>query len=311
MYPEHITYPDNLPLRAFVCNVRHIPYHWHDAVEIIYVLAGSLQIHLSDETHLLSKTMIATANANEIHKMRQIGEVENRVLVVQIDRSWCEQVLPDFPFTFFWCCSTYQDTTEPDSKYLQLRRYLHALVRTLLQPPQDHLTGIRELVRELLSFLSSDFDFIRLGSGLDDPRDKQVIRIKQMYEYVVERNYQVSLSELAREFNLSLYHMSHTLSDRFGLNFQALLNYSKGEEAARLLLGTNMRITDISHECGFSDQKYLVKYFHEHYHCTPTQFRKAYRVDQHAIPEAFRYQTYPLVCYDTLLREMEEPVGYS
>jgi AraC-like DNA-binding protein len=304
VYPEHIVYSENLSIRAFACSVKHIPYHWHDAVEIIYVPVGSLEISLSDETHHLGKNMIAIANAHEIHRMRQVGTEENRVFIVQIDRSWCEQVLPDFPFIFFWCCSTYQDLVESGDKYQQLQQYLHALLRTMAQPARDRCEErILELVKKLLIYLSSDFDFIRLGLGPDEPREKQAARIKQMYEYVVACDYQVSLSELAQEFNLSLYHMSHTFSERFGMSFQALLNYSKGEAAAKLLLGTDMRVTDISHECGFSDPKYLAKYFNEHYQCTPTQFRKMYRVDLQKDPGAVLFEIYYLAECEALLNE--------
>jgi len=64
------------------------------------------------------------------------------------------------------------------------------------------------------------------------------------------------LKNLAEETDISLYHLSYDIKDKFGYIFQELLHYSRGEHAARLLLGTDKRIAKVSAESGFSDPKY-------------------------------------------------------
>ena len=76
--------------------------------------------------------------------------------------------------------------------------------------------------------------------------------------------------------------------------FQELLCYSRCERAARLLLGTDMRIFEIALVCGFSDVKYLIKYFRRFFHSTPSSFRKLHRADSAALALQTRYREMPL-----------------
>jgi len=213
-------------------------------------LQGSLHINLSEQTHLLGKNMVVVVNVNENHRIFD-GSEDIRVLLVQLDKALCEDILPDFSYTFFWCCSTYHETDQP-AKYRQLKQLLLSFVRTYLQPASaNYENEMQEQANELLSYLASSFDFFRFGRRTSEMKEKQALRIRQMFEYVVERNYQVSLSELAERFNISFYHMSHALQEWFGHSFLHLINYSKGERAVKPLLGTNKRISVISNESGF------------------------------------------------------------
>lgn len=102
----------------------------------------------------------------------------------------------------------------------------------------------------------------------------------------------LKLKELADEAGISLQHLSYDIKNKFGLTFQELLNYGKCEYAARLLLGTDKRIIDIALECGFSDVKYFVKSFKQHFIFNPSKFRKIYRAENKK-PRA-DYREYPL-----------------
>jgi AraC-like DNA-binding protein len=287
-------------VKVLICSINYSSYHWHDALELIYVMQGTLHINLSEQTHLLGRDMIVVVNSNENHRIFN-GSEDNRVLIVQLDRAWCEKILPDFSFVFFWCCSTYHETDQPE-KYRQLKQLLLSFVHTNLQIANaNYESRVQESANELLSYLASGFDFIRFGQRTSGMREKQVLRIKQMYEYVVDRNYQVSLSELADRFNVSLYHISHALQEWFGYSFQHLLNYSKGQHAVKLLLGTDKQISVISEESGFSDPKYVIKYFRDNYHCTPKQFRRMYRINADTAQDAAQYTVFPAADYIALL----------
>jgi len=146
----------------------------------------------------------------------------------------------------------------------------------------------------LLEHAAANFDFIRCGPGFDAISEKLHRRIKQMYKYVLDHHYQVSLKDLAQQFGINLFHMSHALKEQFGLSYQNLLNYSRGTHAAKLLLGTDNRIIDISNESGFSDQKYLIKYFKDNHGCTPTEFRAKHRISTSDLDAMLQYASYPL-----------------
>jgi AraC-like DNA-binding protein len=54
-----------------------------------------------------------------------------------------------------------------------------------------------------------------------------------------------------------------------------------------------MRIVEIAMDCGFSDAKYLIKYFRRFFHATPSDFRKAHQVDSAALACQRQYRDIP------------------
>ncbi|HHW11114.1 MAG TPA: hypothetical protein GXX29_14215 [Firmicutes bacterium] len=204
MYPEIINYPSDLPIKAVVWSVGHYPYHWHDALEVVYILRGSITINLSEETHSLGEKMIAVINTNEIHRIESFDD-KNRILIVQMDRAWCEKLLPDFEYNFFWCCSTYSKNDD-QCNYKRFIDLLLSLVREMAQHSTKEILELRALA--LLEHAAANFDFIRCGPGFDAISEKLHKRIKQMYKYVLDHHYQVSLKDLAQQFGINLFHMS-------------------------------------------------------------------------------------------------------
>lgn len=64
-----------------------------------------------------------------------------------------------------------------------------------------------------------------------------------------------------------------------GISFQDFINLTRAEESVKLLLDTEMTISEISEEVGFSHTRYYNKHFKRHYKMTPLQYRKKYKLD--------------------------------
>lgn len=56
MRPEKIEFMDGMPVTIFVRSVEQYPYHWHDTLEIIQVLKGTVNIGVGDEELLLRES---------------------------------------------------------------------------------------------------------------------------------------------------------------------------------------------------------------------------------------------------------------
>lgn len=59
-----------------------------------------------------------------------------------------------------------------------------------------------------------------------------------------------------------------------GYSFTDLINLTRVEESIKLLLDSDMSISEISEEIGFSHVRYYNKNFKVYYGCTPLQYRK-------------------------------------
>lgn len=295
MRPEAIEFADELPVKAFVRRVDQYPYHWHDALEIVQVLKGSVNISLGDDNLLLQKNDLAIVNMDELHRITGSGQ-DNAVLFIQIDAGFYRNFLPDKRYLFLYCCSAYHEAKAPE-KYEKLKEHITRLVGAFHERPRkDYKENIKNILTAMLAHVTYNFDFLRWGYGTVAFDEKQVDRLKQMAEYINKKSCNCSpgLKDLAAEVALSLHHLSHDIKGKFGSTFQELLYYSRIEQAAKLLLSTDRRVVDIAMECGFSDPKYLIKHFKQIFRCTPSQFRNTHRADGKALAAQVRVREYPL-----------------
>lgn len=279
MRPETIEFPNEIPVRAFVRSACQYPYHWHDALEIIQVLKGSVNIGLGNEYLLLHENDIAVINMGEIHRIIKSQE-DNEILFIQINGRFCRSVLPDNEYLFFYCCSAYHEAQVPE-KYRTVKEHIARLLRAITEKPDgEYKNNIENILAAMLDFLTYNFDFLRWGFGTTPFDEKLVNRLKQIAKHASsDLDVRLRLKELAVEVGVSLQHLSHDIKDKFGLTFLELLYYSRCAYASKLLLSTDARMIDIAMECGFSDTKYLVKYFMQYFQTYPSAFRKMHRAD--------------------------------
>lgn len=309
MRPQKIAFPDGIPVRALVQNVAEYPYHWHKALEIVYVLQGQAAIGMGGETHLLKENNIAVVNGDEPHRINESSR-DNKLLIIQIDSAFCERTNPDFKYTFFYCCSPYHEAEAPE-KYHTLKSHIARLACLLNEEPrQNHKKDVKNCLKKMLSHMIDSFDYLRFGPGIKAFEEKQAQRFRKMYEHILALpNKRQRLKELAEAAGITLQHLSNDIKDKFGLTFQELLFYSKCEQAVRLLLSTDKLIREISFECGFSDPKYLIKHFKLNYHCTPSEFRKMHWADEETLALQVRYEEVPLSEAIECLRSRKSEAG--
>ncbi len=82
-----------------------------------------------------------------------------------------------------------------------------------------------------------------------------------------------TVSDAAKCCNLSFNYFCSRFKKAYGMSFSAYLYYLRMNEAKRLLLTTEMSITDIAMATGFTDASYFIKKFKLTYNLTPHQFR--------------------------------------
>ena len=84
----------------------------------------------------------------------------------------------------------------------------------------------------------------------------------------------VRLRELAEMEGLTETHLSHFFRDQLNVTFQEYLTRLRVEAAMYLLKTTDLSVTNISYECGFSDPKYLNQGFRKIAGISPNEWRR-------------------------------------
>jgi AraC family transcriptional regulator len=87
----------------------------------------------------------------------------------------------------------------------------------------------------------------------------------------------ISLEELAAEARLSPFHFSRMFKQCLGVPPRVYLTRLRIERACELLEQTDLPVTEIAYEVGYSSNQVLARVFAAHRHMSPTDYRRAVR----------------------------------
>lgn len=93
-------------------------------------------------------------------------------------------------------------------------------------------------------------------------------------QYINDRNGQITLEELCKQFSRSKSYISHLFNEKCGMNLRTYCNELKLEYARKLIATTAIPITEIALDVGYNDVSYFIVLFKEKYGLTPLQYRK-------------------------------------
>jgi two-component system response regulator YesN len=130
----------------------------------------------------------------------------------------------------------------------------------------ENLSEIEKMLKEFMLRLHDLIAFV--------PGDRNKDMINEMKEYIAE-NYQdgITLSEMAKSFNISTGHLSNLFHEKTGESFSDYLNMIRLNKAKELLKTTDYKIYRIADELGFNDAYYFSSWFKKLVGASPTTYR--------------------------------------
>ncbi len=290
MRREYISYTTDLPVEISFNDIRNYPIHWHDSIEIIFVLEGTINVSIESGNYIVEEGEIEIINCDEAHSIH--SQVENRVIVFHMDPNFFEKYFNDIRNIFFYTNSS-EDWAQEEEKYYILRKYLSIIACEAIQKGEKYEDFIEDTMVDLLYHLINNFHQLIYDKDDFKVKDEQFERYDRIVRYIYT-NYKnkISLQDIAKREFLSSDYLSHEIKNNFGYSFKDFLNLTRVEESVKLLLETDKTISEISEELGFSHTRYFNKHFKKHYNCTPMQYRKKYKVDDETLEKLKIYTEY-------------------
>lgn len=100
---EIINYPDNLPINLFIHSIGTVEKHWHQSLELLIVIEGSVVLTVGNEQTHLEVDDVYLVNANQIHDLHSENAT---VIATQIKPELLKNVPSEFKTTHYACDST-------------------------------------------------------------------------------------------------------------------------------------------------------------------------------------------------------------
>ena len=243
-----------------------LPPHWHEEVELDYVLNGSLMYIINGVSMKVSAGEIAVVNSGVVHSGLELDDAPRpEVLAVLLDRKLFEPYLGEkLPvFKTFLLEAENEELreimTELGVAYLRKEPYYELLLRANALRLCRCLL-IRHRVRE---------------QEEAPPAAGAMWGIKTALRYIEEHcTEKLQLEDIAGVINYNPSYLSRRFHQVTGFTISEYLNRCRVKVARQLLRETYAPLSDIAFACGFPSVSSLITFFKRQYQTTPDRYRR-------------------------------------
>lgn len=260
---------EDIPFKMFLFEGKDGNYyrgkHWHRSVEIFAVLKGEMDFYLNGERCPLHANEFILVNSNEIHSIDAPNP--NKTIVIQIPLDTFGDYFTGDHFIRFT-----HSSKEQDKKILGLIRDMY---ETYGKKACGYEMKVKGLYYTLLYLLVTEYRELEVSEDMVK-RNRKLERLSMITAYIKE-NYasELSLDELAKEFNYSPHYLSRMFQKYAGINYKAYLQSIRVEQAYKELANSDHTISEVATNNGFPNSKSFAKAFAKKYGVLPSEYRKS------------------------------------
>ena len=215
---------------------KHIEPHLHNALEIVCVTSGTLELGVGQELYHMEKGDIGFVFPDIIHHYHIMQSMAPEYPVIK-----AEKVEPEVYRVINAILETEQSDITVAQAYLQI--VLARCIGKLNLVEKSHV-GSNDLIYQTVSYISANF------------------------------KKKLSLEEMAKDLGVSKYVLSRLFSKTFHRNFNQYLNDARLNYACHRLENTSDSITNICLDSGFESQRTFNRVFKERYKISPSDYRR-------------------------------------
>lgn len=269
------------PVACYHDNISqaYVAWHWHDELETLVVEAGTARVFVNGTDHLVKRGEGFFVNAGALHGVWPEGEetcllrsvvfhprlVGGSVANI-IWQKYLEPLLSDpcRPCVHF---ANVQEWEGSASKVIQ------EAWQVCVSEREGFEFEVREQLSRLIFLLAKNCPAAEKKPSEKTLRDGE--RIKIMLQYIQEHyGGELTLAKIAESASVSENECLRCFRSMIGSTPIQYVKQLRVQKAAKLLVSTNRKISDIGAECGFQEMSYFAKTFRELKGCTPGDFRK-------------------------------------
>jgi xylan 1,4-beta-xylosidase len=273
---EIIEMNKELPIHIFLHSVDYVTNHWHDSIEIIFVLKGKVNVSVNDKRFELTEKDVFLINANDIHSIQH--QEDNLLLAVQVPIPALKENIKEVESYTFSCQSFLYDENQQD-EFNELRALLAQMMWVVNKEGEGYELQIKSLYFQLIYLLIKNFKDEQEKENKISSQ-KHIERLLRITSYVKENYRQpITLNELSQNEFLSVHYLSKFIQKHLGMPFSKYVDSIRLDHAVKDIVFTDIPLTQIALDNGFASVKAFNRAFKEFYHQTPSEYRRAVEME--------------------------------
>lgn len=243
------------------------PMHWHDRMELLRIVSGSLELHLDGEQRNILAGQLTVINPCRMH-----CAIAGRNGVVY--------------HTIMFDMEKFYNDTLASKKYL-----VPVSQNTVNLPTVIQNESIIRMVDKLINSLTVEkgknpllaigivYEVMGLLHDHCTNQTKWMNSIDNKFKPILEfinSNFSeaISAKDICTRFGYNETYFCRRFKKITGVTVMQYIQILRMEKAQKLLRKSGEKVEDIAWQCGFSDVSYFSNCFKKHFDMTPTAFRK-------------------------------------
>lgn len=233
--------------------------HYHSYYEIYYLTKGNVRYFIDNTIYDLSAGDIVLIPPNIIHKTSVIDEGASERLLIWFTPEFLEKDRNDHVFDCF------------KKHHIKNVTKLNDILSSVETEHKTNDKFSKELIKTQIITL-----LIQLSRMSADKSNevKTPSFIQKISNYIGE-NFanEITLDNLCEEFSISKSHLSRLFKNSTGFGINEYITIVRIKNAERLILSTELPVTEIATRCGFNDSNYFSSVFKKIKGISPLKFR--------------------------------------
>ncbi len=236
------------------------PLHWHNYIELELVTDGMGSEQLNGQNISLARGSLSLLRLTDFHEVAPNPNLSILKMIID-DSLLAEDLLSEIAARQ----TTYCKLNEKETATLERLLTLCLEEERVAKPDQRYLKHL--LICILLRVLRYLPENVKSA-----PSGERPIQTALLYLHMHFRE-NPSLRDVAKIAHYNTSHFSTTFHKELGMTYSEYLNMLKITYAKELLLSTDLKITEVCYECGFTSHSNFLRLFREKCGFSPIQFR--------------------------------------
>lgn len=255
--------------------INDISIHWHEEIEITYVVAGSIWHQLNGKRVQIEAGEAIYINAKQLHLIQSDDQdCELYCLIFHpallsasnyISKKYVLPIVENEKLDYFFLKES--DATQKIA--------LDAIkkIKALEEKPAFEIKALQEL-HKLWAAL---YDVLPKAKPNEVETNEDLHRVQRMLAYIHKNfNREISLEDICNAGQVGKTKGTKVFDQYLHMTpVEYLINY-RLEIASRMLKETNDSVTDIAFLTGFSESSYFARIFRKRVGCSPLEYRREY-----------------------------------
>ncbi len=255
--------------------------HYHNIIEIIYILEGEFHITVGNTKYTLHPGEMVLINSKEVHSVSVLDYGIHRSFAVKFTpETICSdsQSLMELKYVIPYIVSISDfkaHYTKDEVENSNIKNCIENIMKEERERQHAYKFAIRIYISQLFLYLIRKVNTV----NAKDEEIKESIRkqFKNIFHYISHHcTEKLTAVQVAKRFGLRQSDFSAHFKKITGKSFNEYLNYIRICKAKRMLISSEKNITEIAFSVGFANTSYFINCFKAQMGITPASFKQIY-----------------------------------